>query len=43
MLPEAERTWVGFAAGNRVDLFPLGKGTVALRMVYNTLVPEIPR
>ena len=42
-LLQTERTWAVFVAGNGLDLFPLGKGVVVVRMAYGPLVHETPR
>lgn len=43
VLLKAERTWVGRFCSLKNELFPSGKGTVALRMAYDPLVHEVPR
>jgi len=42
-LLQTERTGAVFVAGNGLDLFPLGKGVVVVRMAYGPLVHETPR
>ena len=42
-LLQTERTWAVFVAGNGLDLFPLRKGVVTVRMAYGPLVHETPR
>ena len=42
-LLQTERTLAVFVAGNGLDLFPLGKGVVVVRMAYGPLVHETPR
>ena len=42
-LLQTERTWAVFVAGNGLDLFPIRKGVVTVRMAYGPLVHETPR